>query len=152
MKRSALVTVVLLAIVAGTLVGCTSNPKSTDGSPATGTSPAGQPPTSSGLLAAPGLYEVEGGKTQALGTLDYRDLEGGFWAVVDTADPEKAAAAAVVAVVPNAATLGVDLDSMKGSYVSVIGKKLEGVSTRQAGPEIEAERIEIVTDTTVQPK
>lgn len=150
-KRSvallALLSVVALA-AALVLVGCGQTPSD----PATGTYPTGQAPEPSQSLAPPGIYEVEGGKTQALGTLDYRDIEGGFWAVVDTPVAEDAAKADVVAVIPNADKLGVDLESMKGSYVSAIGKKLDGASIRMAGPEIEAETIEVVSDTNVEAK
>lgn len=152
MKRTTMPVLLLMLAVTLALgvVGCVNG--ASEQVPQTGTTPEGTPPTSLGVVAAPGLYDVEGGKTQALGTLDYRDLESGFWAVVDTAVPEDAATADIVAVIPNADELGVDLESMKGSYVSAIGTKLEGASAQQAGPQIEAEKIEIVTDTTVETK
>lgn len=132
------------------LVGCTGTGSQTE--PKSETPPTSQPPESSAVLAPPGLYEVEGGKTQALGVLDYRDIEGGFWVVVDTAVAEDAAKADVVAVIPNAEDLGVDLESMKGNYVSATGTKLDGASIRMAGPEIEADTIEVVSDTNVETK
>ena len=105
--------------------------------------------TSSGALVLPGLYEQDDGTVQALGILTYRDVEGGFWAVVETTLPEEADGAAVVAVIGPSADMEQSVESYRGEYVSVIGVK-EDVSTYQAGPFVRATSIEIVEEMTVE--
>jgi hypothetical protein len=102
-----------------------------------------------GQLAPPGLYELEGGRTQALGVLAQRDLEGGFWAVVSAYPGETADEAEVVAVIANAEQLDVDLGALEGSFVKAEGQLLDGASIRMAGPELEADKLERVDDVAV---
>ncbi len=95
-------------------------------------------PTGSSL--APGLYPLPDGTVQAIGTLEYRDLEGGFWAVID----RSAAAGAegtVVAVIANADEFPAETGSLEGLGVIVAGTQLQGASIRMAGPEVEASSI-----------
>lgn len=106
--------------------------------------------TSTDALAPPGLYEQDDGTWQALGLLTYRDLEGGFWAVVDTALPEEADSAPVVAVVLPDAGITSKMESLQGRYVSVIGTLPGGVDIYQAGPVIKASSIEEVIEKTVE--
>lgn len=103
------------------------------------------------MVAPPGSYSMPDGSTQVLGILTYRDLEGGFWAVVKTAVPEDAATAEIVAVVvPTGASLDVDLQTLNGEYVNVVGVLKEDASIYMAGPVIEAQTVEIVRDTAVE--
>lgn len=128
------------------LTGCATTDSGTDGVEV----PTPDGGTSSGQLAPPGLYEQDDGTWQALGLLAYRDLEGGFWAVVDTALPEEADSASVVAVVVPGAEITSQMESFRGKYVSVIGTKSEGADIYQVGPVIEATSIEEVIEQTVE--
>ena len=132
--------VLLLALIfagCGTDEGTTTSVTGTNGD------------TTSGVLAPPGLYEQQDGTVQALGILTYRDLEGGFWAVVETTLPEEADSAAVVAVIGPSVDMEDALDSYRGELVSVVGVEQE-VSASQAGPLIKATSIEIVKEMTVE--
>ena len=53
-----------------------------------------------GTKMAPGLYDLEDGTVVAVGTVEYRDLEGGFWAVIGGTEAE-GDAGKVVAVIAN---------------------------------------------------
>jgi hypothetical protein len=99
-----------------------------------------------GLRLAPGLYDMADGTVQALGILEWRDLEGGFWAILSTtgADP---AEGTVVAVIPPGSDLDETYKSLEGKMVTVTGTRLEGASIRMAGPEIEVTAIEEISDT-----
>ena len=44
--------------------------------------PRPPPAPAAGTKMAPGLYDLEDGSVVAVGTVEYRDLEGGFWAVI----------------------------------------------------------------------
>lgn len=122
----------LLAIlVAGALSACAATQDvRTDGVPATG----------SGAALTPGLYDTAEGGVRAVGTLEYRDVEGGFWAVVGSAtgqpDPEP-----VIAVIVNSDRLAVPIEALSGQVVVVTGRRVEGASIRMSGPEIEADDI-----------
>ncbi len=108
---------------------------------------AGQTP-SSGVVAPPGLYDQTDGTVQALGLLTYRNEEGGFWAVVNTVQADEAGTASVVAVVKPDDDIAARMESFRGKYVSIIGKR-EDDRTYQAGPYIEGRTIEEVVDTAV---
>lgn len=148
---------VVLVVLVLTLFGCANGGDTPD----LGTAPAatgseapgsGEAPPSSGetsaMLAPPGLYDQPDGSVQAFGTLAYRDLEGGFWAVVDTVIPEEADAAAVVAVIVPDDDIAGSLESYRGEIVSIIGD-LQDMSIYQAGPVIEGRSVEVVTDMVV---
>lgn len=128
------------------LTGCATTDSGTDGAE----TPTPDGGTSSGQLAPPGLYEQDDGTWQALGLLTYRDLEGGFWAVVGTALPEEADTASVVAVVLPDAEITAQMESLRDKYVSVIGTKSQGADIYQAGPVIEATSIKEVIERTVE--
>lgn len=98
----------------------------------------------------PGLYDVDDGKVQALGVLEYFPVEGGFWAVVNRRPGEPASVEApIVAVVLNANQLDIDLESLGGAYVLVTGERSEAASVRMSGPEILADSIERVVEASV---
>jgi len=101
------------------------------------------PPTddpAAGLRLAEGLYDLEGGMVQAIGTLAYVDIEGGFWAVVGGDD-------ATIAVIQNADEFTDAIPALDGRTVSVVGERFDGASIRMAGPEIIAQSIEELSDT-----
>ena len=144
--RFLLIAVLMLAL---TLTGCGAAGSDGSGDGAEEPPPAEESP-GLGMVAPPGIYDLPGGDSQALGILTYRDLEGGFWAVANTAIPEEAATADILAVVLPAEGLEVDLQTMNGEYVSVVGTRSDGPSIYMAGPIIEAKTVEIVSDTAVE--
>lgn len=97
---------------------------------------------SAGLRLANGLYDLEDGTVQAIGVLEYVDLEGGFYAI--TGSPE---GDGNIAVIANGDEFATELEALEGATVSVIGTRADGASIRMAGPEIVAESIEEITDT-----
>jgi hypothetical protein len=138
---------VIVAAIATLLVaGC--------GGSASGQSPAPSPPISTAPAAtrpaamkvAPGLYDRGDGTVQAVGTVEYRDLEGGFWAVVGEAEAGSAAGK-IVAVIANGAAYAPQLKELQGLSVIVDGTRLDGASTRMAGPEIRASSVAAASDT-----
>ncbi len=98
-----------------------------------------------GARLAPGLYDLEDGVAQALGTLYYSDLEGGFWTIVGDTQAE-GNEGAVIAVIANGAAFESQLAPLEGKTVLVEGKRLEGASIRMAGPEIEITSVEAIND------
>jgi hypothetical protein len=98
------------------------------------------------LRLAPGMYDLEDGTVQVIGTLEYRDLEGGFYAVVDGTVTEDGLGK-IIAVVNNADEFADELDALDGKPVSVIGTRFDGASIRMAGPEVIVETIEETSDT-----
>ncbi|MBW6469527.1 MAG: hypothetical protein K0B85_10280 [Coriobacteriia bacterium] len=106
------------------------------------------PPDDTGageMRLAPGLYDLADGSIQAIGTLEWVDLEGGFWALTDgTAAGDEGGNVAVIA---NGDELRSTLEPLEGQQVSVIGERFDGASIRMAGPEIVAETVEAMSDT-----
>jgi hypothetical protein len=96
-------------------------------------------------LDPPGIYQAGDGQVRAVGIFDRVELEGGFWAVLGVADTDSAESQ-VVAVIPNAEELDLDLASFRGRYVEVAGTLLDGASIRMAGPEIEASSVTIIAE------
>ncbi len=99
-----------------------------------------------GLRLAPGLYDQADGTVLAIGTLEYQDLEGGFWAVIGGTESE-GNLGEIVAVIANAQDFAAELEALEGATVDVTGTRLEGASIRMAGPEIEISTIEEISDT-----
>jgi hypothetical protein len=113
------VVLVVLALI-GPIAGCTPAP------------PTGGEDR---MTFAPGLTQLSDGSAQAVGTLEYRDLEGGMWVIVGGTEPA-GDAGGTVAVIANAQDLGSKLEMLKGMRVIAKGVKLDGASIRMAGPEI----------------
>ncbi|PKQ19764.1 MAG: hypothetical protein CVT66_08640 [Actinobacteria bacterium HGW-Actinobacteria-6] len=136
--------VLAAGILAIALVGCASNPLA---NPGEGITP---PPVDGGAAAgsrlAPGLYDLEGGTVQALGTLEYRDLEGGLWAIIGGTEAD-GNLGEVVAVVANPDDFSAQLNALSGGTVMLTGTRSEGTSIRMAGPEIVVTAIEEISDT-----
>lgn len=132
--RKRLMLLALALVVVAMFAACAPTPP-----PATdGAAPEPAPPAAGSGLA-PGLYDIEGGQAQAIGELRWIDLEGGFWAVVDTTavgDGNN------IAVIANGAEITEMLEPLEGMHVSLIGERFEGASIRMAGPEITAESVE----------
>lgn len=92
---------------------------------------------------APGRYDMEDGTVQAVGTLEYVDLEGGFWAVTD---PSAADGTGIIAVIANSADFAPEIERLASKAVRAMGTSLEGASIRMAGPEIDITSIEGLDD------
>lgn len=107
--------------------------------------PPQKPAPKGSTLEKPGLYRLPDDTALALGTLQYRDLEGGFWVVVEALPKNAKPESKAVAVIANADSLGVDLKELEGRYVAAQGRMKDGLSIRIAGPEMEAESIEVVS-------
>lgn len=118
--RAHIVSIMLAVALASLLIGCAS--------------PAEEAPPMD-TVREPGLYDLEGDAVEAVGTVSWIDLEGGFWAITDEAGTN-------VAVIANGDELHDELSALEGEDVSVTGERFEGMSIRMAGPEIVAESIE----------
>jgi hypothetical protein len=131
----------LVLVTALALTGCATSPDEPD---------VVTPPTdggaASGSRLAPGLYDIDGGKAQAVGTLEWKDLEGGFWAIIGGTESE-GNLGTVVAVIANGADFADQLEGLEGHTVMATGTRLDGASIRMAGPEIEIDSIEEISDT-----
>lgn len=131
----------LILVIALALTACAKSPEEPN---------AVTPPADSGAAAgsrlAPGLYDIEGGTVQAIGTLEWKDLEGGFWAIIGGTESE-GNLGTVVAVIANGADFADQLEGLDGRTVMATGTRLDGASIRMAGPEIEIDSISEITDT-----
>ena len=140
MRRKVIV-VAVASLLALSIAGCGAQPTP---------EPEPQPPTAenpaAGLRLAAGLYEQADGTAIAIGTLEYVDLEGGFWAVIGGTEAD-GNAGEVAAVIANGADFETELAPLAGMTVSVTGKKLDGASIRMSGPEIEMTAVEELSDT-----
>jgi hypothetical protein len=142
----AAVTAVILAGVAACGGSATSSPPS---SPAGSVSPSGSAQTPSGPAAgtklAPGLYDLADGTVRAVGTVEHRDLEGGFWAVVGGTQAE-GDLGQVVAVIVNGDDYAELFTQNEGFSFVIDGTRAGGASTRMAGPEIAATTVTLASD------
>lgn len=126
--------IVLAFLLVAVLAGCEASREDT----------AGTPPddgAANGSRLAPGLYDMPDGTVQAVGTLVWRDLEGGFWAIV-APSADEAAEGATIAVIANGTEMTDVLPALEGRSVVAYGRRFEGASIRMAGPEMTVERIE----------
>lgn len=133
-----------IAMVAGA-VACTLSAE-----PEPATEPGKSTPPAPGAVAPPdpALERIEGSKGRAVGTLAYRDLEGGFFAVVDAPPGSTTFADAPVlaVVVRDGETHGDDLAALVGAYVEVSGTLSDKPTVRMSGPELNAESFRILQE------
>ena len=143
----ALVAVVAAALVAlATLAGCSGkNDAGFTGTAPPSSSTAAPAAPSTGSKLAPGIYDLEDGTVQAVGVVEYRDLEGGFWVVIGGTEAE-GDAGKVVAVIANGADFEQQFKDHEGLSMIITGKRLDGASIRMAGPEIEATSVVAASD------
>jgi hypothetical protein len=148
MRRSILLVtfLILAAAVTAALVACSGG--------STSPTPSASPPASSGGVPigpaagtkmAPGLYDREDGSVVAVGTVEHRDLEGGFWAVIGGTEAE-GDAGKIVAVISNGDEFATVFQENDGLSFEVYGKRAGDASIRMAGPEITARRIVLAAD------
>ena len=79
----------------------------------------------------------------AVGAVEYRDLEGGFWAVVEGTER---GAGEIVAVLTNGEEFAGQFRAGDGLSFEVRGERAGDVSIRMAGPEITATSVALVAD------
>jgi hypothetical protein len=137
---------VLVAAAGGGLAACS------DGT--TSPAPSASPPASSGAVPigppggtkmAPGLYDLDNGSVVAVGTVERRDLEGGFWAVIGGTEAE-GDAGTVVAVIANGNEFAELFRENEGLSFEVYGTRAGDASIRMAGPEITAKRVVLAAE------
>ena len=133
---------VAAALTAVAIAGCTTPPSTVAPGGSTGNPAAGGGPSGATRIA-PGLYDMPDGTVQAVGTLAWRDLEGGFWAVVGGAG---GSSDTVLAVLAGSGKDDPAYTALAGQPVLVVGTRVEGVSVRMAGPEIKVTSIKAFTD------
>ena len=142
MKRH---TSIMLAglVIALALSGCSAQtPAAVPGSPGNSASGDG----SAAQRLAPGLYDQGDGTVLGYGTLEWRDADGGFWAVIDgTRAPGDASQ--VAAVVAGVSKDDPAFTKLAGKSVQIDGTRVKGTSARHAGPEITVTLITEVSDT-----
>jgi hypothetical protein len=109
----------------------------------TASQPAGG--AAGGTKLAPGLYDLEDGTVQAVGTVEYRDLEGGFWAVVGGTQAE-GTEGEVVAVIVNGEEFAAEFRASEGLSFVIEGTRAGEASVRMAGPEITATRVTLAAE------
>jgi len=145
-RINAAIAALCLAVALG-LTACSA--PATPAAPANGpATPGAETPSdgAAGLRLANGLYDQADGTVMALGVLEWKDLEGGFWAV--TGAPESAGDPdAAIAVIANVSKDDPAWTKLAGKTVTVIGTRVEGASVRMAGPEITATSVTEITDT-----
>ena len=140
--------VVAVTAVALALAACGGSTEAGDAaSPAATASGAQQPAggAAGGTKLAPGLYDLEDGTVQAVGTVEYRDLEGGFWAVVGGTQAE-GDEGAVVAVLVNGDEFADEFRANEGMSFMIEGERAGEASTRMAGPEITATSVTLASE------
>jgi hypothetical protein len=140
---SLLVFAAVLATLPAVLASCGAGASEEPSTPPASSMPGGAP--AGGAKIAPGLYDRGHGIVEAIGVLEYRDLEGGFWAVIGGTKAE-GQVGRIVAVVANGSDYARRFKKLKGLSVIVTGTRLEGPSTRMAGPEIQASSVVAARD------
>ncbi|MEI6450530.1 MAG: hypothetical protein WCP98_11375 [Actinomycetes bacterium] len=132
-----------IATLPAALAGCGAGAADEPPAPSASSTPGGGPAT--GTKIAPGLYDLEDGTVQAVGTAEHRDLEGGFWVVAGGTAAE-GDVGKTVAVIANGDDFAQQLKELEGLSVIVTGTRLEGPSIRMAGPEIRATSVVAADD------
>jgi len=117
---------ILFAVIALTIAGCSAGPATGPVKPAYTTGPAGS--------------------AEVVGYLWRSDLEGGFWAVYDAPlSPSSAVQPKILAVLLPGSVDEAGIAALDGRYVWASGRTSGGVSTRMAGPEILVDGIDVAT-------
>lgn len=141
MRTRILITMLALAMVF-TLAACAEDANNDGGTEAPGDNGSLPAEDASGMRLANGLYDQPDGTVLAIGTLEWIELEGGFYAITGAVD-----GGGNVAVIANADEFANELEALLGKTVEVIGTRYEGVSIRMAGPEVMIDTIREISDT-----
>jgi hypothetical protein len=140
MKRRVVVLGVLMIMVLA-LGACSPEP------PAAPNDGGVETPPEAGLRLAPGLYDLsEEEGVHAVGTLVWRDLEGGFWAIAENVNGASENEGENIAVIANGEDFRDQLEPLEGREVIVTGERFDGMSIRMAGPEIVMDSVEELGD------
>jgi hypothetical protein len=149
MRRSILLAafLVLVALPAAAMAACSDAGDAASPAPSATVSalPENGPSPASGTKMAPGLYELEDGTVVAVGTVEYRDIEGGFWVVID-GSAAQGDSGTVVAVIANGDEFADQFRGDEGFSFEVYGERAGEVSVRMAGPEITATRVVLAAE------
>ena len=134
---------VVVAATALALAGCGAGAAGEPPAASASSTPGGAPAGNTKM--APGIYDLDDGTVRAIGTVEYRDLEGGFWAVIGGTEAE-GDVGKVVAVIANGDDYAQQLKDLEGLSVIIDGTRMDGASTRMAGPEITATSVVAASD------
>ena len=150
MRRSILLVtfLVLAAAAAAALTACGAGDAASPAPSATASALPGDTPSSgpaAGTKMAPGLYDLEDGTVVAVGTVEYQDLEGGFWAVIGGTQAE-GDAGKIVAVIANGDEFADQFKADQGLSFEVYGERAGDASIRMAGPEITATSVVLAAE------
>lgn len=135
---------VLAIVLALTVTACAAEPPGTDEGSLPPDEGVSTPPGdgAAGLRLANGWYDQADGTVLALGTLEWVDLEGGFYALTGSPEGE-----GNIAVIANGEEFSAELEALVGKTVQVTGTAFDGASIRMAGPEIVITSVEEISDT-----
>jgi hypothetical protein len=140
MNRRLVVLGALMFVVLA-LGACSPDPPAAPSNGDTETSPE------AGQRLAPGLYDLsEEDGVHAVGTLVWRDLEGGFWAIAQNVNGASENEGENIAVIANGEDFREQLEPLEGREVIVTGERFDGMSIRMAGPEIVMDSVEELGD------
>ena len=137
LKCAAVAAVVAAATLALAACGSSATPGAGAPTPSASAADPGAGGAASGSKLAPGLYDLDDGTVQAVGTVEHRDLEGGFWAVIGGTQAG-GDEGQIVAVIVNGDEFAEQFRAHEGLSFIVAGARAGGTSTRMAGPEITA--------------
>lgn len=141
MRTRILIAMLALAMVF-TLAACAEDAEPDEGTGDPGDDGMMSGDDISGMRLANGLYDQADGTVLAIGTLEWIELEGGFYAVTGAVD-----GGGNVAVIANADEFADELEALLGKTVEVIGVRYDGASIRMAGPEVVIDTIREISDT-----
>ena len=144
--RRSVALLALLALTAALVSGCAAARPTPEPQPLPAEQPAPPGGDAAGTRLAYGIYDMPDGTVQAVGTLDYSDIEGGFWQVIGGTEAE-GNAGQVIAVIANGSDFESELKPLSGKSVLVTGKRSDGASIRMAGPEIVMDKVTEMSDT-----
>lgn len=138
-RAGAAATLAVLAAAATLALAACGGPAGQDAASPSPSGSAAAPAggAAAGTKLAPGLYDLDDGTVQAVGTVEHRDLEGGFWAVIGGTQAE-GTEGEIVAVITNGDDFAGQFEDGEGLSFVIAGERTDGASTRMAGPEITA--------------
>ena len=142
MRLVALISRVLLVLA---LVGCAQQATTPDVAQPEPTPAPAPGDAAGGTRPAPGVYELDERQIQAVGTLAYSDLEGGFWLITGGTEAEGNLGETVI-VIANGEEFAEQLKALEGALVAATGERFEGASIRMAGPEMTLRSITEIVD------
>lgn len=138
LPTSALGLLFALAMLLG-LVACGTDPAVTPSAPE-----VGQPPDIPPVVDQPGIYELGQGEVRVVGILAQLE-ESGSWGVFGVLDTV-AAESFLVAELRGVESLGIDLATYRGRYVSARGVLANETRPPDGAPVVEASALEVIVE------